>query len=251
MKLRGANMYQQEDEGKPWYPKLAKKDLDTLAAKGANYVNLSVPGTYDVFKYKKRADFAQTLSEIVAWAEEAKLYVVISFRTGPGRTEYDITQQGCTNSSRVLFESDDPKVTEEAQKKFIEMWVEVARQYQSHPRVVGYDLLVEPHASKEGDDDPEENHKRLRARRAKAQRRKEEDTRETKFRENWSKLAQRIVLAIRKVDDKTPILISPADWGTVEGLRAIGAAQRRRSPQARVHGALVRAARLHPPEGGE
>jgi aryl-phospho-beta-D-glucosidase BglC (GH1 family) len=189
VRLRGANVYQQEDSGHPWYPRLVEDDLKGLAKAGANYVNLSVPGPYNVVPpYGRSGAFADRLDEIVRWAEAAGLHVVLSFRTGPGHSEFDITNQGPEAHSRELF------TDSRAQAAFIRMWQEVARRYANRPLVVGYDLLVEPHADlKPG-------------------------TPEEPFRKTWADLAQRPVDAIRKIDEKTPILISPSQYGSVDGL---------------------------------
>jgi len=118
--LRGANVYQQEDSGTPWYPLLVQEDLKDLAQSGANYVNFSVPGPYNVAPpYGPNHAFARRLDEVVSWAEAAGLYVVLSFRTGPGRGEFDITGEGAQPFSRHLFQ--DAK----AQQSFLAMWKEV------------------------------------------------------------------------------------------------------------------------------
>lgn len=139
-KLRGANMYQQEkyaEAGNIWNPKIDARDLVDLRNKGANFVNFSVPGIYDVRTYAPRADFEGKLDQLVAMATAANLYVVLSFRTGPGRGEGRITGDGFNNGE--LFTS------VAAQNAFVEMWKAVATKYKNHPNVIGYDLLVEPH----------------------------------------------------------------------------------------------------------
>jgi hypothetical protein len=127
--LRGASVFQQELSG-AFLPKLTKDDLRALRAAGANLVQLSVPGTFT-------ANARAHLDRIVDWATEAGLYVIVAFRTAPGRGEGDLTDRG--DKTRTLFT--DPR----EQREFARMWRELALDYRKRPNVVGYDLLVEPH----------------------------------------------------------------------------------------------------------
>jgi hypothetical protein len=120
---------------------------------------------------------ASRLEQLVGWAAEADLFVVISFRTGPGRGEGDITEDGLADAT--VFDDEDQ------QAAWAQMWSSVAADYASHPHVVGYDLMVEPH-----DVDVQ----------------------------SWRSFAQDLVFAIRTVDDETPILVSPAGWGSYDAL---------------------------------
>ncbi len=135
--LRGANIYQQIDSGDPWYPKLVKADFLALRSKNANYVNLSVPGPYGVDSMVLNQENWAMLQTIVEWARQAGLYVVISFRTGPGRGEGDITGEG--NPRKTVFQRPSE------QQAYANMWKMVANHYKNSPHVVGYDLMVEPH----------------------------------------------------------------------------------------------------------
>ncbi len=179
-KLRGANMFQQEqyaEAGAVWNPIIVQQDLTNLRAKGANFVNFSVPGTFDVRTYAKRADFTTKLDQLINYAANADLYVVISFRTGPGRGEGRITGDGFNNGE--LFTN----VT--AQTAFVNMWKDVAQIYKDYSHVIAYDILVEPHDISVS---------------------------------TWTTLAQKIVDGIRTIDPVKPILVSAPDWGTYQGL---------------------------------
>jgi hypothetical protein len=178
--LRGANIFGQQKYATTgaWSPVYKQQDFHDLRALGANFVDLSVPGPYDVRPpYARRLDFLGMLDRYIDYAAIARLYAVISCRTAPGRGEGDITGDGL--SDRSLFSSSSP------QSAFVTMWQEVASRYAGRAHVVGYDLLVEP-----------------------------QDVR----REVWRKLAQRVVEAIRKVDPVTPILVSPHAGGVVSSL---------------------------------
>lgn len=141
--LRGANMFQQDlsfaDNGANFGPLLTQDDIRSLANSGANYVNLSVPGFYYVTNHSTPLwpQMRDHLDRLVDWAEQAGLFVVLSFRTGPGRGEGDITKYGVRE--RSLFSSVEKK------RLFAAMCKEAAIRYGIRKHVVGLDLLVEPH----------------------------------------------------------------------------------------------------------
>ncbi len=138
--LRGANMYQQEkgsSAGQVWNPNITLQDLKDLRNASANFVNYSVPGVFDVNKYTKRNDFVTKLDTLIKYASDAGLYIIIAFRTGPGRGEYDITEDGI-NNKKVYTDAN-------AQSAYIEMWKFIATKYKDNKYIAGYDLMVEPH----------------------------------------------------------------------------------------------------------
>ena len=179
--LRGANMFQQEKWSQPhqtWNPKIDRRDLRDLRNAGANLVNYSIPGPYDVKSpYKRRKDFFQKMDQLINHAARWNLFVILSFRTGPGRGEGDITGDGLAN--KELY------ISKKAQSAFTNMWKEVAQRYKTHKHIVGYDLLVEPHGVS---------------------------------RASWRALARQSIKAIRSVDSQTPILVSPHNWGVADSL---------------------------------
>lgn len=192
--LRGANMYQQEDGGDPngisWYPTLVKEDLTDLAAAGANYVNLSIPGPFNVEEpFECNSESWKMLKKIADWSEQANLFVVIAFQTGPGRGEGDITPDEGGLKCRTVFGS------KAEQDRYIAMWRAVAREYKDSKHVAAYDIMVEPHA---------------------------EDGASVgqiaKFRRLWRKFAKRIVLGIRSVDDRTPIIVNLDEYSAASAL---------------------------------
>lgn len=116
-------------------PTLAEMDLAALRAAGANLVDLSVPGTWRAGK--PWPEMRAHLAKLIHWAERAGLFVIVSFRTGPGRSEGDLTPDGPID--RSVFND------KYAQDAYASMWREVATEYRGNRNVVGYDLLVEPH----------------------------------------------------------------------------------------------------------
>ena len=97
--LRGANVYQRrvypELDGPdfmgpgPLGPPYTQQDFDDLAALGANYVNISHPGLFtEEPPYTLDQDAQDNLDRLLNMAEQAGLFAVITFRTGPGRSEF-------------------------------------------------------------------------------------------------------------------------------------------------------------------
>jgi hypothetical protein len=101
------------------------------------------------------------LKRLVKRYREANLFVVVSFRTGPGRNE------------SVFGGETEPAVTdlwtsEPARKAWVEMWKRASAELRGESNVVGYDLMVEPVLEPEkvkgpgGVEDPAESAKRYR-----------------------------------------------------------------------------------------
>lgn len=184
--LRGANIWLKRD-GDELYPTYTPTDLGDLAKWGANYVNISYPGIYNEKPHGRATRYATEkrvldgLRDLVGWAADNHLYVVIAFRTGP-------------QSFEKRFDTSNPPPEKlwsdpEAQNEWVNMWREAARDFRCEPAVVGYDLMVEPDTGGRPG--------------------------------LWLDLARRIITAVRDVDKVTPILIEPADWGGVDALTAL------------------------------
>lgn len=191
--LRGANTWQKRltnGRGELW-PAYTQDNLNKLATWGANYVNLSIPGPVAERpdprgRYAWDARAWTNLEAMISCAERARLFVVVSFRTGPGRSEYvfDTTERPKTID---LWEE---KVAQDA---WVEMWGRTAELLRNRSAVVGYDLMVEPLLESENPD--------------------------TAFvAEDWYRLAERLADTIRKVDPITPILLSVAPGGHPDSL---------------------------------
>jgi hypothetical protein len=174
------------------------KDFEKLRAWGANYVNISYPGIYSEKKIRqngrgpdayRKVDKALThLLELIELCRSHDLFVVVSFRTGPGRNEA-VFDEDEKNPLTTLWETKRGALTEkaiEAQKAWVDMWREVADALKDKANVVGYDLMVEPHQERERRDGVNKQ-------------------------EFWFALAEELVKAVRCVDRRTPILISGAN----------------------------------------
>ena len=97
--LRGANIHQRrvypEIDGTEFFgpgpvgPPYTQESFDKLAELGANYVNISHPGLFtEEPPFVPDEDISQNLDSLLEMIARADMFAVISFRTGPGRSEY-------------------------------------------------------------------------------------------------------------------------------------------------------------------
>lgn len=212
--LRGANIYQRpvypELDGDefmgpgPFGPPYTQADFDALAALGANYVNLSTVGLFSEkapFELDPQAE--ASLDALLGMAERAGLFVVISFRTGPGRSDFSVCCLGDDWFDPSIYLNDTVWVNSSAQDAWVEMWKYTAQRYASNPVVVGYDLMVEPNSNEVLYDDWEPAHFYAAHGDSLA---------------DWNQLYPRIIEGIRQVDPSTPILVQPMGYGDVAWL---------------------------------
>jgi hypothetical protein len=198
--LRGANLYQRhvypEIDGTeflgpgPVGPPVTLADLQALAAQGANYVNISGPGIYtERPPYQPDPAMVSYWDGIIGMAEQADLFVVITFREGPGRNDFAIIGvEGWGDDSMILNTVwSDPA----AQDAWVQMWRYTADRYKDRKVVVGYDLMCEPNSNEIFDmwDAPT-----FYAAHAGSS-------------YDWNQLFPRILAAIREVDASTPVLV--------------------------------------------
>ncbi len=214
VELRGANVYQRrvypELDGPefmgpgPLGPPYTQADFNRLAALGANYVNVSHAGIYsEKPPYRLDAAVAKSLDRTLAKIAGADLFAVISFRTGPGRSEFTFFWEEAGDWFDETYLNDRVWLDAEAQDAWAAMWRAAAERYRGHPAVAGYDLMVEPNSNDRWADtwEPEEF-----------------------YREHggtlmdWNQLYPRIVEAIREVDAETPILVGGMSYSAAEWL---------------------------------
>ena len=219
--LRGANVHQwrvypelvgiEEIGPGPVGPPLTQGDFDHLAAMGANYVNFSVPGVYTIRPpYKLDLGVLENMDALLEMAANAHLYAVISFRTGPGRTEFTFFWDEVGDWFDESYLNDSVWGDQAAQDAWVEMWRVTAEHYRDNPIVVGYDLMVEPNANEVGTHvlydnldiwDPQEFLDQFGG---------------TLY--DWGQLYPRISDAIREVDIETPIIIGGMGYSAVNWL---------------------------------
>lgn len=121
--FRGANVFP---------PGTTLADLKVLRSWGANLAEAPVMGIYDPKPpYQFQPEELAKLDRIVTAAEQAGLFVVLTCRTGPGRADFENSQEIWT--------------TPEAQEAYARMWADLAKHYRGRRSIVGYDLMCEPH----------------------------------------------------------------------------------------------------------
>ena len=224
--LRGANVYQRrvypELDGPtfmgpgPVGPSYTQADLDNLAALGANYVNISHPGLYaENPPYELDPAIQTNLDGLLTMIAQADMFAVITFRTGPGRSEFwafwgEDTDRDPDGWFDPSYYNNRVWGDQAAQNAWLEMWRYTAQRYKDNPVVVGYDLMCEPNSNEVGSYplgspldvwDPGEFYNQYGG---------------TLY--DWNQLYPRITAAIRQVDAKTPILIGGMGYSAVEWL---------------------------------
>lgn len=206
--LRGANVHQwrvyPEIDGPelfgpgPFGPPLVQADLDALAAAGANYVQLSVPGILSERPpYAPDPDARRNLDRLVLMAARADLFAVIAFRTGPGRSEFTFLPDEVGTWFPDSAVDDSVWTDPAARAAWAAMWAQTARAYAADPTVIGYELMVEPNANAAiaGESDPG----RFYATHAGGGL-------------DWNAMFPPLVAAIRAEDPSTPILLPAMGW---------------------------------------
>jgi hypothetical protein len=212
--LRGANIWQRvvvpDLDGDEFLgndhvgPPYTQADFDRLAALGANYVNISGPGLFtETPPYVLDEEVQANLDALLDMIAQADMFAVITFRTGPGRSDFTFYRDGAGDwfDEDLLIESvwED----QDAQDAWIEMWRYAAGRYRTHPFVVGYDLMCEPNAAGALLEiwEPEEFYAGHAG---------------TTF--DWNQFYPRIVDGIRAVDPDTPVLVGGMGWSAVRWL---------------------------------
>ena len=208
--LRGANTWQRvispRYDGEDFLgsghvgPPYTQEDFNKLAAQGANYVNFSHPGLFtERPPYRLDPLVEANLDNMIAMAANADLFVVITFRTGPGRNDFTFYRDDNWFKKKDLIENiwEDT----DAQAAWAEMWQYTAERYRNNPVVIGYDLMCEPNSNEILDE-------------------WDQDQFETRYggtTYDWNAWYPNLVTAIRQVDPDTPILVggnaySALDW---------------------------------------
>jgi hypothetical protein len=210
--LRGANIYQRrvfvEVDGPeymgpgPFGPPYTQDDFNRLAALGANYVNLSIAGVFMVNPpYTVDEEAVANLDHLLEMAAAADLFAVITFRTGPGRSEFAIIggEDWLPDKSYIV---NTVWTDESARTAWAEMWRFTAERYQDNPVVMGYDLMCEPNANALLDIwDPETFYDQY-----------------TDTGYDWNAWYPDLVSAIREADSSTPILVGGNSYSDIAWL---------------------------------
>jgi hypothetical protein len=183
--------------------------LASLAAHGANLAVLSVPGTHgEHAPYALDEAIEEHLDQLVRRCERAGLFVVIGFRTGPGRSAFTFHRDEAGSWFPAAMVNDHLWRSEQAGAAWEAMWRRTAAKYRGRANVAGYLLMVEPNANQaapgpDGGDLDEWNPERL-------------VQRVSGSAADWPRLARRLASAVREVDGQTPILVSPDGYANLD-----------------------------------
>ena len=125
--LRGANVMQAQ---------CTAEDLAVLRSWGANLAEIPVSNvSAPTPPYAFQPQNLEKLERAVQAAEQAHLYVALTCREGPGRPDFNRSQEIWKDAA--------------AQEAYAKMWREVALHYRGRASIVGYDLMCEPHPDQE------------------------------------------------------------------------------------------------------
>ncbi len=209
--LRGANIYQRrvypEIDGSerigpgPFGPPYTQADFDRLAALGANYVNISGPGLFtEKPPYVLDEEVQANMDNLLDMIAQADMFAVITFRTGPGRSEFAIINWPDWPPASYIIQT--VWTDANARDAWAEMWQYTAERYRDNPIVLGYDLMCEPNSNVALNIwDPETFYA---------------DYAGTGY--DWNAWYPHLVSAIRTVDTQTPILVGGNSYSGVEWL---------------------------------
>jgi len=195
----------------PLGPPYTFRDLQNLAEMGANYVNISHTELFtEKAPFVLDENVQTNLDTLLSWIEKAGMVAVISFRTGPGRSEFTFVLEDVGDWFDASYLNDSVWQDQTAQQGWIDMWQYTAQRYKNHPHVVGFDLMVEPNSNETGSDfisepldvwDQAEFYDEYGG---------------TLY--DWNQLYPQIVEAIREKDKETPILIGGMAYSAVDWL---------------------------------
>jgi hypothetical protein len=187
---------------------VSEASLQRLSTLGANLVVLSLPApASESPPYALDRAIEQHLHRLVRRCARQGLFVVIGFRSGPGRSEFTFhrDQAGSWFPASAIDES--VWQSREAQDGWVAMWQRTARQFRIYPNLAGYLLMVEPNANlaapgADGGDLDIWEADRLAELVAGTP-------------ADWPALAARLARAVRLEDTVTPILVSPDGYASL------------------------------------
>ncbi len=204
--LRGVNIWQKiltpddaEELGKGKLgPPYSASSFARLKALGANYVNISHPGIFsEKPPYRLVPESLRNLDNLVKSIRASGCYVVIGFRTGPGRDENGFDPSRKSHSLNTVWKDSA------AQEAWSKMWRFTAKHFKKNAAVIGYALMVEPNS-----DDlffPGESPEIF-------QKKHQGST------YDWNVFSNKLLAAVRLEDKKTPVLIGSMGYSSIEWL---------------------------------
>ena len=115
------------------------EDIRFIKKSGLN--SIRVPFNYRLFTPEEfpglwKGPGFEMLDRVIGWCREEGLWVVLDMHCAPGGQTGDNIDDSW--GYPFLFES------EESQRRFVDVWVEIARRYANETILIGYDLMNEP-----------------------------------------------------------------------------------------------------------
>jgi outer membrane murein-binding lipoprotein Lpp len=193
-------------------PPYTQEDITRLASLGANFALISHAGIFsEEAPYVLDKEMQRSLDNIIEMIEEADMFAVIAFTSGPGRSVTNYWGTGDEDFPWHLH-NNDVWEQQEAQDAWVDMWRYTAERYKDNPIIVGYQLLHEPNSNAAARDrdsllvdreywDPEEFYEAYGGSLV-----------------DWNQLYPRIVESVREVDKNTPVLIGGNAFSSVRWL---------------------------------
>ncbi|MBM4174657.1 MAG: glycoside hydrolase family 5 protein [Ignavibacteria bacterium] len=179
--LRGANVHPYKHfSSYSMREPISLQDIMELKNLGANLLVANYPGVFTYFSpYEIDSLHLMNLDSIVSYSRECRLNLVISLRSGPGRSLQVFDNDG--REDELLFHDSF------AMGKYIEMCEFIADRYKKNDHIIGYNFILEPHADYPVYLPPV-------------------------FDSTYFKFVDELISRIRKVDSVTPIIIQPLGW---------------------------------------
>jgi hypothetical protein len=212
-RLRGANLYQRRVYPEldhtalgsgPVGPDYSDADLRELAELGANYVHLSCPGPFaERPPYAADPAIVDYLDALLARLGRAGFFVVLAFRTGPGRSEFSFFADQAGTWFAASYVDESVWTSPAAQDAWARMTTFAAQRWGNLPQIIALEPLVEPNpdARVVRASDPSSFYPAHRGEPA-----------------DWNPFAARLVTALRRGHPRLPAVISPMGHGSPEWL---------------------------------
>jgi len=193
-------------------PIFTQKDFNELRNLGANIVIISYPGLFtSAPPYKLDKARQAYLDKLINMIAKADMFAAITFRSGPGRSRMSMHwgEDNVTDPKNGWFPRkyynetlwDNHLEGNKARKAYIAMCRHTAEHYRENPVLVGYDPLIEPNSNET---------------KAKTYEADEFYPKYAGSSYDWNVLYPEIVREIRKVDEKTPLIIQSMNYGAVD-----------------------------------
>lgn len=176
--------------------------LANLSAAGANLLVLSHPGVFtEEAPFRIDQDALDNLDDLVTRADRWGLFVVIGFRTGPGRSAFTFHRDDAGSWFPEHMLNDRVWTDERYHLAWEEMWRTTADYFRGRNNLAGFLLMVEPNANQVAPAsdgrpleiwDPQELANRVANTPA-----------------DWPSLARRLARIVRQTNPDVPVLVSP------------------------------------------